>query len=213
MVSLHQRCQIVAPPRMVWQLKYGDKNILHHFFTFTGSCAFIYKEYNWSMSEEDKKLVIFESHQVRRTWNDERWYFVVEDVVQALIESNDPKQYIQRMRDRDEQLSQGWVQIVHTLDVMTKGGRQKMVCADLGGIFRIIQSIPSPKAEPFKLWLAKIGKERIEEIKDPELAMKRAKAIFEKKGYPKSWIDKRMRGIAVRNTLTDEIFYQLIRKH
>jgi len=149
-------------------------------------------------------LITFESSRIRRTLHDERWFFVVEDVVLALIDSDDPKQYIQRMRERDEQLSQGWVQIVHTLDMMTKGGRQKMVCADLAGIFRIIQSIPSPKAEPFKLWLAKVGKERIDEIKDPELAMNRAKAIYERKGYPKDWVDKRMRGIAVRNTLTDE---------
>jgi len=79
-----------------------------------------------------------------------------------------------------------------------------MNCADLAGIFRIIQSIPSPKAEPFKLWLAQVGKERIDEIKDPELAVARAKAIYERKGYPRDWVDKRMRGIAVRNTLTDE---------
>jgi DNA-damage-inducible protein D len=151
-----------------------------------------------------KTVALFESREIRRTWHDERWYFVVEDVVLALIESSDPKQYIQRMRERDDELSQGWVQIVHTLDVSTKGGRQKMVCADLSGIFRIIQSIPSPKAEPFKMWLARIGKERIDEIHDPELAMNRAKAIYEKKGYPKGWIDKRMRGINVRNTLTDE---------
>jgi DNA-damage-inducible protein D len=83
----------------------------------------------------------------------------VEDIVLALIESNDAKQYVQRMRERDEQLSQGWIQIVHTLDIMTKGGRQKMSCADLRGILRIIQSIPSPKAEPFKLWLAQVGKD------------------------------------------------------
>lgn len=108
------------------------------------------------------------------------------------------------MRERDSSLSQGYGQIVSTLDIMTKGGRQKMSCADLAGIFRIIQSIPSPKAEPFKLWLAKVGKERIDEIRNPELAVNRAKAIYEKKGYPKDWIDKRMRGIAVRNTLTDE---------
>jgi hypothetical protein len=88
--------------------------------------------------------------------------------------------------------------------VQIKGGLQKMVCADMEGIFRIIQSVSSPKAEPFKLWLARIGKERLEEIANPELAVTRAKELYEKKGYDKSWIDKRMRGIAVRNTLTDE---------
>ncbi len=149
-------------------------------------------------------LAIFGSQEFRRKWHDGRLFFVVEDVVLALIESNDPKQYIQRMRERDEMLSKGWVQIVHTLDIVTKGGPQKMNCADLQGIFRIIQSIPSPKAEPLKLWLAQLGKDRIDEIQDPELAVNRAKAIYEKKGYPKGWIDKRMRGISVRNTLTDE---------
>jgi prophage antirepressor-like protein len=153
---------------------------------------------------KEKHLVIFESREIRRTWHNERWYFAVEDVVQALIESGDTKQYIQRMKLRDPELAKGYVQFVHTLDIPTKGGVQKMLCSDLEGIFRIIQSIPSPKAEPFKLWLAKIGKERIDEIQDPELAVNRAKAIYERKGYPRDWVDKRMRGIAVRNTLTDE---------
>jgi len=147
---------------------------------------------------------IFEEKEVRKIWHNEMWYFVVEDVVQALIDSSDVKQYIQRIKQRDPELNKGWVQIVHTLDVDTKGGKQKMNCANLEGIFRIIQSIPSPKAEPFKRWLAKVGKERIDEIANPELAVTRAKELYEKKGYPKEWVDKRMRGIAVRNTLTDE---------
>jgi len=147
---------------------------------------------------------VFEEKEVRRTWHDEQWFFVVEDVVLALIDSNDSKQYIQRMKQRDLELSQGWVQIVHTLDVDTKGGKQKMNCANLKGMFRIIQSISSPKAEPFKLWLAQVGQERIEEIQDPERAIVRAKKIYEQKGYQDDWIAKRMRGINVRNTLTDE---------
>jgi DNA-damage-inducible protein D len=156
------------------------------------------------MKNLKKQIAIFEEKEVRRTWYEEQWNFVIEDVVQALIESGDVKQYIQRMKDRDPELSQGWVQIVHTLDIMTKGGKQKMNCASLGGIFRIIQSIPSPKAEPFKLWLAKVGQERIEEIQDPERAIVRAKRIYDQKGYSEDWIAKRMRGINVRNTLTDE---------
>jgi prophage antirepressor-like protein len=147
---------------------------------------------------------IFEESEVRRVWHDEQWYFVVEDVVSALIDSNDTKQYIQRIKQRDPDLGKGWVQIVHTLDIDTKGGKQKMNCASLQGVFRIIQSIPSPKAEPFKQWLAQVGQERIEEIQNPELAVTRAKEIYDKKGYPKEWVDKRMRGIAVRKTLTDE---------
>jgi len=151
-----------------------------------------------------KNIAIFEDKEVRRTWQNDQWYLVIEDVVQALIESSDVKQYIQRIKDRDPELGQGWVQIVHTLDVPTKGGMQRMNCSDLKGIFRIIQSIPSPKAEPFKQWLAKVGQERIEEIQDPERAIVRAKRIYDQKGYSEDWIAKRMRGINVRNTLTDE---------
>lgn len=154
--------------------------------------------------QPNKKITIFEDKEIRRVWHDERWFFVIEDVIKVLIESNDSKQYIQKMRTRDLELNQGWVQIVLTLDVPTKGGLQKMICSDMEGIFRIIQSVSSPKAEPFKLWLARVGKERLEEIANPELAVTRAKELYEKKGYDKSWIDKRMRGIAVRNTLSDE---------
>ena len=154
--------------------------------------------------ETIKQIAVFEENEVRRTWHNEQWFFVVEDVIQALIESKDTKQYIQRMKDRDPELGQGWVQIVHTLDIRTKGGIQEMNCANLQGIFRIIQSIPSPKAEPFKQWLAKVGQERIEEIQDTERAIVRAKRIYDQKGYSDDWIAKRMRGINVRNTLTDE---------
>lgn len=108
------------------------------------------------------------------------------------------------MRRRDEELLKGWGQIATPLSIETKGGIKKLNCANLTGIFRIIQSIPSPKAEPFKLWLAKVGQERIEEIQDPERAILRAKQIYEQKGYTEGWIAKRMRGINVRNTLTDE---------
>ncbi len=108
------------------------------------------------------------------------------------------------MKFRDLELSKGWVQIVHTLPIKTTGGNQRMVCANTEGIFRIIQSIPSPKAEPFKRWLAKVGYERVKEIEDPELATKRTRALYKAKGYPDSWIEKRMRGIEVRETLTDE---------
>ena len=152
----------------------------------------------------NKKITIFEDKEIRRVWHDEKWFFVVEDVVQALIESKNVKDYINKMRKRDPELDKGYGQFVHTLDIQTRGGYQKMNCADMEGVFRILQSIPSPKAEPFKLWLARVGKERLEEIANPELAVTRAKELYEKKGYGKSWIDKRMRGIAVRNTLTDE---------
>lgn len=147
---------------------------------------------------------IFQEKTIRRTLHDEAWWFVIEDVVLALIESRDPKQYIQRMKQRDPELGKGWVQIVRTLPITTAGGTQNLNCANAEGIFRLIQSIPSPKAEPFKRWLAKVGKERLDEIENPELAMGRMQELYEKKGYPKEWIDKRLRGIAVRQDLTDE---------
>ncbi len=152
----------------------------------------------------DTRIVLFQDKGVRKTLHNDEWYFVVEDVVLALIDSSDPKQYIQRMKSRDPELEQGWVQIVHTLDVFTEGGKQKMLCANTEAVFRIIQSIPSPKAEPFKRWLAKVGYERIQEIQDPELATKRTRMLYKLKGYSEDWIEKRIRGIAIREELTDE---------
>jgi prophage antirepressor-like protein len=153
---------------------------------------------------DSTKITIFEEKEVRRVWHNEQWYFVITDVIQILTDSINASDYLKKMRIRDEELSKGWGQIVTPLQIETKGGKQTINCADTEGIFRIIQSISSPKAEPFKRWLARVGKERIEEIADPELAVTRAKEIYDKKGYPKDWVDKRIRGIAVRNTLTDE---------
>jgi len=154
--------------------------------------------------EHTSKIALFKGKKIRRTLYNDEWWFVVEDVVLALTESNDPKQYIQRMKQRDLELGKGWVQIVHTLDVLTEGGKQNMLCANTEGIFRIIQSIPSPKAEPFKRWLAKVGYERVQEIENPELATKRTRMLYKLKGYSEDWIEKRMRGIAIREELTDE---------
>jgi hypothetical protein len=152
----------------------------------------------------DTKLVVFQSKEIRRALHNNEWWFVVEDVVLALIDSKDPKQYIQRMKQRDPELGKGWVQIVHTLSIETAGGLQRMLCANTEGLFRIIQSIPSPKAEPFKRWLAKIGYERVQEIENPELATARTRELYRAKGYSEAWIEKRMRGIAVRAELTEE---------
>jgi len=151
-------------------------------------------------------IKLFESKNIRSVWNeaDEKWYFVVEDVISILTDSNDPKQYVKRMRKRDIELALGWVQIVPTLLVETAGGKQKMGCANTKGLLRIIQSIPSPKAEPFKLWLAQVGSERIEEIENPELAIQRTRETYKLKGYSDEWIEKRMRSIAIREELTEE---------
>ena len=153
---------------------------------------------------DSTKISLFKGKQIRKTLHNDEWWFVIEDVVLALIDSNDPKQYIQRMKYRDPQLSKGWVQIVHTLEVSTEGGKQKMLCANTEVIFRIIQSIPSRKAEPFKRWLARVGYERVQEIENPELATKRTRTLYKLKGYSDDWIEKRMRGIAIREELTDQ---------
>ncbi len=153
---------------------------------------------------ESTKIALFQGRKIRKTIYQNEWWFVVEDVVLALIDSADPKQYIQRMKLRDPELAKGYVQFVHTLEVPTEGGNQQMNCANTEGIFRIIQSIPSPKAEPMKRWLARVGYERVKEIEDPELATKRTRMLYKLKGYSDNWIEKRMRGIAIREELTDE---------
>src|SRR3990172_2061038 len=150
------------------------------------------------------KVAVFRNKKIRKTIYKNEWWFVVEDVVVALTDSLSPKDYINKMRRRDEELSKGYGQIVHTLPIETTGGKQQMNCANTEGIFRIIQSIPSPKAEPFKRWLARVGYERVQEIEDPELAQKRARALYKAKGYPEDWIERRMRSIAIREELTDK---------
>jgi len=154
--------------------------------------------------EENKSLAVFEGKKIRRAWQNNQWWFVIEDIVYALTESDDPKQYLQKMKQRDEPLAEGWVQIVHTLSVPTSGGPQNMNCVNTAGAFRIIQSIPSSRAEPFKLWLAQVGYDRVQEIENPELAQKRIREIYRAKGYSDEWIEKRIRGIAVRDELVNE---------
>ena len=139
---------------------------------------------------DETKIALFKGKKMRRVIHNDEWWFVVEDTVLALIDSNDPKQYIQRMKQRDLELAKGWVQIVHTLDIPTEGGKQQMNCANTEGIFRIVQSIPSPKAEPFKRWLAKVGYERVQEIENPELGTRRTRMLYKLKGYSEDWIEK-----------------------
>ena len=131
-------------------------------------------------------IKLFESEQIRSVWNDKdlKCYFVVEDVVAVLTDSSDPKQYIKRMRHRDAELAKGWVQIVPTLSVETAGGKQKMGCPTSKSLLRIIQFIPSPKAEPFKLWLVQVGSDRLDEIENPEVATQRTRELYRLKGYP-----------------------------
>ena len=152
----------------------------------------------------DSKIVVFQDKQIRRVWVDDDWYFSIVDIVGVLTGSPEPRKYWNKVKTReftDLQLSPIWRQ----LKLPAADGKQyRTDCATTQAMFRIIQSIPSPKAAPFKQWLAQVGYERVQEIENPELAQERMKAIYEAKGYPKDWIDKRLRGIAIRQNLTDE---------
>ncbi|MFH1072061.1 MAG: Bro-N domain-containing protein [Nanoarchaeota archaeon] len=149
-------------------------------------------------------IAVFQGKRIRRKWHDNQWYFVVHDIVSVLTDSVNPSDYLKKLRKRDEGFNEGWGQIVTPLRFDTPGGPQNLNCVNTESAFRLIQSIPSKKAEPFKRWLARVGYERVLEIENPELAQERMKELYEQKGYSKSWIDKRLRGIAVRQDLTDE---------
>jgi prophage antirepressor-like protein len=154
---------------------------------------------------KDNKLVVFQDKKIRRILVDDEWYFSVVDVVAALTESLDPGAYWRKLKQRLTAEGSQIVTFCHGLKMPAADGKNyKTDCANVKGMFRIIQSIPSPKAEPFKQWLAQVGYERVLEIENPELAQDRMKELYEQKGYPKDWIDKRLRGIAIRQNLTDE---------
>ena len=157
--------------------------------------------------DENNSIQLFEDRKIRTAWDEEKeeWYFSVQDVVAVLSESTDPKQYIKKMRTRDPQLSANWGTICTPVQMLAADGKQRKVqAANTEGILRIIQSIPSPKAEPFKRWLAQVGRERIEETIDPEQAIDRALETYLKKGYSEDWIHQRILSIRVRNELTAE---------
>lgn len=157
--------------------------------------------------DENNSIQLFEDRKIRTAWDEEQeeWYFSVQDVVAVLSESTDPKQYIKKMRTRDPQLSANWGTICTPVQMLAADGKQRKVqAANTEGILRIIQSIPSPKAEPFKRWLAQVGRERIEETIDPEQAIDRALETYQKKGYDADWIHQRILSIRVRNELTAE---------
>lgn len=152
-------------------------------------------------------IKLFESKTVRSVWNEteEKWYFSVQDVVGVLTETVNVKDYIKKIKKRDSQLDSNWGTICPLVEMIAADGKKRKVqAADAKGLLRIIQSIPSPKAEPFKLWLAQVGAERMEEIENPELAIQRTRETYKLKGYSDEWIEKRMRSIAIREELTDE---------
>ncbi len=165
------------------------------------------------MTEEINKLIVFRKKGIRRQLHGGEWWFSITDVVAVLTDSPDPARYLRNLRARDQQLAElfnpvdkGGSQIETPLDLPfeTSGGKQKAPCWNTEGIFRLIQAIPSKKAEPFKRWLARVGYERVQEIENPELAQKRMKALYKAKGYKDEWIERRVRGIAIRQELTDE---------
>ena len=152
-------------------------------------------------------IKLFESKQIRSVWNEaeQKWYFSVQDVVEILTDTVDVKDYIKKMKKRDAQLNSNWGTICPLVEMQAADGKKRKVqAATAQGLLRIIQSIPSPKAEPFKLWLAQVGSDRLDEIENPELATQRTRELYKLKGYPDDWIEKRMRSIAIREELTDE---------
>jgi len=154
---------------------------------------------------EKTKLAFFKGKQIRKTIHNNEWWFSVADIIESLVDTVNIRQYIKKLRKRDSQINFYWGTICTPLEMVAKDGKKrKITCANTEGIFRIIQSIPSLKAEPFKRWLAKVGYERVQEIEDPELGQKRTRMLYKLKGYPNGWIEKRMRGIEIRETLTDE---------
>lgn len=155
----------------------------------------------------ETKLQLFDNINIRSVWNEneEEWYFSVSDIVAALTNSADPKQYIKKMRSRDFDLSSKWGTICTLVEMIgLDGKRRKIQAANTQGILRIIQSIPSPKAEPFKMWLARVGSERLDEIADPEKAILRGADYYRAKGYTEGWINQRLQTIEMRKKLTDE---------
>jgi len=152
-------------------------------------------------------IKLFESKNIRSVWNEveEKWYFSVHDIVFVLTDSTDVKQYVKRILSRNSSLKLKWGTICTLVEMKAADGKnRKILAANSQGLLRLIQSIPSPKAEPFKLWLAQVGSERLEEIENPELAIQRTRETYKLKGYSDEWVEKRMRSIAIREELTEE---------
>ncbi|MEW6294261.1 MAG: Bro-N domain-containing protein [Pseudomonadota bacterium] len=153
----------------------------------------------------ENHLVVFQERSIRRTWHNDEWWFSVVDVCGVLTESPDPGAYWRKLKQRLGAEGSEVVTFCHGLKLEAPDGKQRTTdCANTEGLFRIVQSIPSPRAEPFKRWLAQVGYERVKEIENPELASARARELYQAKGYPQAWIEKRLRSIAVRGELTDE---------
>lgn len=200
MATLSKGGDNLSPP--LW--KCGNQPLFEIGFSIAATiiCILLFLIYFYTM----ENIKLFESKQVRSHWDEleEKWYFVVADVVTILTNAPDSTDYIKKMRRRDQSLSAEWGQYVISVSMETNGGIQKLNCTDVRGLLRIIQSIPSPKAEPFKRWLAQVGSDRIAENENPGLAADRARAQYKANGYPDEWIERRMRSILIREELTGE---------
>lgn len=156
---------------------------------------------------DNKGIMLFDGQKVRSVWNEEeeKWYFSIVDIVEILSESNNPKQYIKKMKMRDESLASSWGTICTLTKMKGSDGKYyKQMAADTEGVFRLIQSIPSPKAEPFKQWIAKVASQRLDQMQDPELSIDQAVNDYRRLGYSEGWINNRLKSIEVRKALTDE---------
>ena len=159
------------------------------------------------MSDKNHKIQIFNGQKVRTVWNadEEKWYFSIVDVVAVLTDSADPKQYIKKMKMRDPELKNNWGTICTLVELVSSDGKKhKEMTADQKGMFRIIQSIPSPKAEPFKQWMAQVASDRLDQMQDPELNFQQAFEDYRRLGYSERWVNQRLQGIKARKELTDE---------
>ena len=153
----------------------------------------------------ENKIVVFQEKNVRRVWHEGKWWFAIADIIEVLTDSADVKQYVKKLRIRDPELAANWGTICTPLRMLTPDGKMRAInAANTEGVFRIIMSVPSPKAEPFKRWLAKVGQERIQEIEDPEIGIHRIRETYKAKGYSDEWIETRLKSIDIRRQLTDE---------
>lgn len=157
--------------------------------------------------KDNNKIQVFDGRNIRTVWNEEedRWYFSIVDVVAVLTESSDPKQYIKKLKMRDPELKSNWGTICTLVELTSADGkRHKEMTADQRGLFRIIQSIPSPKAEPFKQWMAQVASDRLDQMQDPELNFQQAFDDYRRLGYSERWVNQRLQSIKARKELTDE---------
>ncbi|MBC8182187.1 Bro-N domain-containing protein [candidate division KSB1 bacterium] len=157
------------------------------------------------MADKQNRLIVFQGKEIRRAWHNNEWFYSLVDIIAVLTDSLNPTDYLKKIRKRDEELGNYIGTNCPQVAMSSRSGKmRKTLAGNTKDVFRLIQSIPSKKAEPFKRWLAQVGQDRLDEIENPELAQQRMKEIYEKKGYPQDWIDKRLRGIAIRQNLTDE---------